>query len=60
MRWTNDQLYVVKDSRLEARQADVYLRSGEKAYVLAGLQDGEEVLLTRFSEISSGLLVEVK
>lgn len=57
---SNDQLFVVRDSRLELRQVDVFLRSDDKAYITAGLQDGDQVLLTRFSEISSGLLVEVK
>ncbi len=57
---SQDELFVIKDSRLQMRQAEVFLRSGNKAYVTGGLQDGDLVLLTRFNEVSTGLLVEVK
>ena len=57
---SQDELFVIKDSRLEMRQAEVFLRSGNKAYVTGGLEDGDLVLLTRFNEVSTGLLVEVK
>ncbi len=57
---SQNELYIVKQGRLEMRRVEVFLQTGENAYILSGLEAGDKVLLTRFNEISNGLLVEVK
>lgn len=49
--------YVAVDGRLQERTVDVVGFQGEQALVASGLMGGDEVLVTRITEVSEGLLV---
>ncbi|MEM9733618.1 MAG: efflux RND transporter periplasmic adaptor subunit [Pseudomonadota bacterium] len=52
-----DTAYVAVDGRLQERKVTVVGFEGEQALVAEGLQAGDEVLTTRITEVSEGLLV---
>ena len=56
--YDNAYVYVIKDDRLAQRQVDVLLQTGGQVYITAGLEAGEQILLTRFNEVASGVLVK--
>jgi len=51
-------VYVVVDGRLEERIIELVGHDGEDILVTGALEDGERVVVTRISEIGSGLKVE--
>ena len=53
-------VYVVDEGRLSARQVEVAALVGNDVLVSAGLEEGEQVVTTRFAEIGPGLLVELR
>lgn len=55
-----DTVYVVRESRLEARKVEVVGRVGNDVLLRGALIDGDRVVTTRFAEIGPGLLVEVR
>ncbi|MEL7229129.1 MAG: efflux RND transporter periplasmic adaptor subunit [Pseudomonadota bacterium] len=52
-----DTAYVAVDGRLQERKVNVVGFEGEQALISGGLQQGDEVLVTRITEVSEGLLV---
>jgi len=56
----NETVYVVKDSRLESRRPNILMRASDDIYISGGLEEGAMLLLTRFNEVSPGLLVSVQ
>lgn len=52
-------VYVIKEGLLEAREIDLAAFDGAEAIVSSGLQNGEQVLATRISEIEEGLKVRI-
>mgnify|MGYP002713087444 CR=1 FL=1 len=53
-----DTVYVVRDGRLESRKVELLGHDGGDIFVAGGLKGGEQVAVTRISEIGDGLLVE--
>lgn len=53
-------VYVAKDGKLESRKITVASFNGETALISAGLNDGEQVLATRITEVSDGLNVRTE
>jgi len=53
-------VYVVKDSRLEKRDVEIAALDGEHVLIATGLQADEQVCITRFAEMGSGVKVLVK
>lgn len=52
-----DTVYVVENGELAERKVQVTAFQGENVLIASGLNEGEEVLLTRIAEISPGLKV---
>ncbi len=52
-----DTVYVVKDDKLVERRVTVAAFDGEDAIISTGLANGDEVLVTRITEVSEGLAV---
>ncbi len=53
-------VFVVKNKRLQARDVTVLLQANNEIFIADGLEAGEEVLLTRFNQAASGLLVQTR
>ncbi len=53
-------VYVVRDGRAERRVVKAGRKVGDMIDVLSGLESGEEVIVTAFSRMSDGALVDVK
>lgn len=56
----SDRVYVVEDGRLVARSIELAGYAGDDILVTGNLKPGEDVLVTRISEIGEGLKVEVR
>jgi RND family efflux transporter MFP subunit len=52
-----DRVYVEIDGKLQERVVEVAAFDGEEAIIASGLEAGDEVLITRITEVSEGLLV---
>ena len=52
-----DTIYVVVDGKLAERKVDVSAFDGETAIITGGIQAGDQILVTRISEVSAGLRV---
>ncbi len=52
-----DTVYVVEEGELAERKVSLAAFDGDSVLIASGLQQGEEVLITRISEISAGLKV---
>jgi len=50
-------VYVKVDGKLEKREVSIAAFEGERAIISSGLKDGDEVLVTRITEVSEGLRV---
>ena len=50
-------VYVKREGRLEKRVVNVAAYEGERAIISSGLNEGDEVLVTRITEVSEGLHV---
>jgi len=55
--YANNIVYVVQNGELVARKIKIAAYDGDNVIISQGLQSGEEVLVTRISEISEGLKV---
>ena len=55
--YDGDTLYVVVDSRLQARRTQVLARIGAEILVRGGIEAGDSVLTTRLAEVGPGLRV---
>ncbi|MCC9603231.1 efflux RND transporter periplasmic adaptor subunit [Stieleria sp. JC731] len=51
----SDKIWVMKDEKLEIRQAEVVFRDAEYAYVSAGLDEGDEVVKTTLATVAEGV-----
>ena len=56
----NESVFVIADQRLQARAVEVVARDGVSVLVRGNLQDGDQLVTTRFPEIAPGLKVEVR
>jgi membrane fusion protein, multidrug efflux system len=56
----DDTVYVVKEGTLEPREIVVIAKNGGDYFIRGDLEDGEQVVVTRFPEIGTGLRVEVR
>ena len=54
-----DTVYAIVDGRLRPRQVEVAAYDGEDVLVRGDVQPGEQVLITRLTELAPGLKVEV-
>lgn len=55
-----DTVYIAVDGMLEERKVEIAAFEGENAIITAGLQTGDEVLVTRITEVSAGLRVQTE
>ena len=55
--YDNDTLYKVVDGKLQSSKVTIVAFEGEQAIVSSGLSEGDEVLVTRITEVSTGLAV---
>ncbi|MEE9375028.1 MAG: efflux RND transporter periplasmic adaptor subunit [Rhizobiaceae bacterium] len=55
--YENNLVYVEYNGKLERRKVSVVTYDGEKALIASGINEGDEVLVTRITEVSEGLLV---
>lgn len=51
---TNNTVWVMKDEKLEIRDAEVVLTDSQYAYISNGLEDGEKVVITNLSTVTEG------
>ena len=51
---TNDTVWLMEDGKLVTREADIVFRDATHAYVRAGLQDGDQVVITNLSTVRDG------
>ncbi|KAA5539573.1 efflux RND transporter periplasmic adaptor subunit [Roseiconus nitratireducens] len=51
----SDTVWVMKDDKLEIRQADIVFRDAQHAYIRDGLQDGDEVVITTLATVTEGV-----
>lgn len=52
---SNETVWVMKDEKLEIRQVKIVLTDDEHAYIRSGLEDGEKVVITDLSTVSTGI-----
>ncbi|MEX0818562.1 MAG: efflux RND transporter periplasmic adaptor subunit [Pirellulaceae bacterium] len=50
-----DTVWVMKDGKLEIREAEVVFRDAEHVYIFEGLQSGEEVVTTTLATVAEGI-----
>lgn len=53
-------VYVVEEERLQKREVDIALKDGARVLIMGGLKAGEQVCITRFAEMGTGVKVAVK
>lgn len=58
--YEGDRVYVAVDGALQERIVRVSAHDGEDVLIAEGLEDGDEVLVTRISEIGPGLKVQTE
>ncbi|MCG8691686.1 MAG: efflux RND transporter periplasmic adaptor subunit [Minwuiales bacterium] len=58
--YDDDTVYVVNDGRLARRKVEIAGRDGNSVLLRGDLKDGEQVVVTRFTEIGPGVAVEVR
>ena len=58
--YEGNRVYVAVDGALQERLVEVAAHDGEDVLIAAGLEDGDEVLVTRISEIGPGLKVQTE
>ena len=58
--YEGNRVYVAVDGALQERIVQVAAHDGEDVLIAAGLENGDEVLVTRISEISPGLKVQTE
>ncbi len=58
--YNGDTVYVIKDKRLEKRTVALAARIGNDVLLQGELQQGEQVVVTRFAEIGPGQMVEIR
>ncbi|MBC6998138.1 efflux RND transporter periplasmic adaptor subunit [Cytophaga sp. FL35] len=51
----NQTVWVMKDDKLEIREVEIILNDDEYAYISKGLQDGDSVVITDLSTVTSGI-----
>ena len=51
----SDTVWVMKDSKLEIREIEIVFRDAQHAYIRAGLQHGEEVVVTTLATVADGI-----
>lgn len=50
-----DTVWVMKDEKLEIREADIVFRDADHAYIRGGVGDGEEVVTTTLATVAEGI-----
>lgn len=50
-----DTVWIMEDEKLVIRQADVVFRDEQYAYIQAGLEDGDEVVMTTLATVANGV-----
>ncbi len=50
-----DTVWVMKDGKLEIREADIVFRDANDAYIRDGLESGEEVVITTLATVANGI-----
>ncbi|MEP3247832.1 MAG: efflux RND transporter periplasmic adaptor subunit [Sneathiella sp.] len=58
--YDNRRVYIVSEGRLEERTIQVLYDNGETLLVTGELEDGDQLVTTRFAEIGPGLKVEIR
>ena len=58
--YSDDTVYVIKDGELIRRDIQIAARDGDTVIIAGDLNEGEEILATRISEISEGLKVRTE
>ncbi|MFD0917056.1 efflux RND transporter periplasmic adaptor subunit [Pseudahrensia aquimaris] len=56
----SDTVYVAVDGKLEERKVDVAAYEGEDAIIATGVNEGDQILTTRITEVSAGLAVRTE
>ncbi len=50
-----DTVWVLKDGKLDIREAEIVFRDADHAYIRAGLDDGDEVVTTTLATVAEGI-----
>ena len=58
--YDNDTIYKVVEGKLESAKVTIAAFEGEQAIVASGLNEGDQVLVTRITEVSNGLSVRME
>ncbi len=58
--YDQQRLYLVEGQRLEERKVEIVARDGNDVLVSGDLSEGQQVVITRFTEIGPGVKVEVR
>ncbi|WP_149499439.1 efflux RND transporter periplasmic adaptor subunit [Roseiconus lacunae] len=51
----SDTVWVMKDDQLEIRNVEIVVRDADYAYISAGLEDGEDVVITTLATVADGV-----
>ncbi|OYP35168.1 efflux RND transporter periplasmic adaptor subunit [Rhodopirellula sp. MGV] len=51
----SDTVWVMKDDKLEIRDAEIVFQDAEYAYVSSGLDDGDEIVMTTLATVADGV-----
>lgn len=51
----SDTVWVMKDDKLEIRPTEIVFQDADYAYIRAGLEDGEEVVITTLATVAEGI-----
>ena len=55
--YTGDTVYVAVDGKLVEKKVEIAAYDGENALIQSGVENGDEILITRITEVSAGLSV---
>lgn len=58
--YDGQRVYVIDDGRLVERQVTIATRTGDDVLVTGDLADGQQVVITRFTEIGPGVKIQVR
>ncbi|MDT7829851.1 efflux RND transporter periplasmic adaptor subunit [Pricia sp. S334] len=52
---SNETVWVMQDKKLQVRKVEILLYDAEHAYILSGLEDGDQVVTTNLSTVAEGV-----
>ncbi len=51
----NDTIWILKDDQLDIRETEIIYRDAQYAYIVSGVEGGEEVVMTNLATVAEGI-----